>query len=377
MRPRMKDVFWERSGAELRLVYHAREPVRLDDPDGLVELLLDLLRKGSRTPQELADVVGVGLAAVNRVVAVLDRHRLLVDDERLGRVGGSNRDRYADDLSFFEPYATLAVGQEDMVERLQAAHVMVLGLGGVNAAVVAHLSGLGVDRLTLVDSGLIGQCDLAWQHMARQRDVGTRIVRRAAAWVRDVDPILQVDAVDEAVADVSALKATLDRYCPDLVVVDVPPGGFGSDSPIAPLDARGARAVDGTDGVDYWVNAACVAARVPFVRAAIGETGAMVYSVDPGRSACVACLMSAPGRGQSPVAVRLLCERPTPALRVGPVAGLLGSLAAFEAIRFLTEYEPPAYAGCPGHVDFAGGVDFRRVMWQRNVDCPVCGRLRR
>ena len=56
VRPKLKDVFWERSGAELRLVRDAQEQLRLDDPDGLVELLLDLLCKGSRTPPELAEI---------------------------------------------------------------------------------------------------------------------------------------------------------------------------------------------------------------------------------------------------------------------------------------------------------------------------------
>ncbi len=431
MRPRLKDVFWERSGAELRLVRDAQEQLRLDDPDGMVELLLDLLYKGSRTPPELAEVVGVPVAAVDRVVDVLDRHRLLVDDERAGRIGADARDRYADNLAFFDPYATLALGREDMLERLRTSHVLLLGLGGVNMTAAAQLCGLGVDRLTVVDAGTIGARDLGWQPFARSRDVGTPTVRRAAAWLREAEPSLHVDAVDSAVTGVSALAAMLDRYCPDLVVVDavapVMPGpvgrpvipgpvgrpvmagpaggsalhgsaahgstlhgsavhgamlhgspvpgalpGFAIGGPVGGGPALGD--VIGGDGVDVWVNAACVAAGLPFVRAIIGAASAAVYSVDPGRSGCVACMASGSASAQAPAVMRLVSERPGGGLHIGPVAGLLGSLVAFEAMRYLTGFEPPAYAGQPVQVEIHSGGGLRRLGWERSPSCPVCRR---
>jgi molybdopterin-synthase adenylyltransferase len=388
VRPKLKDVFWERSGAELRLVRDAQEQLRLDDPDGLVELLLDLLCKGSRTPPELAEIVGAPVAAVDRIVEVLDRHRLLVDDERTGRIGADTRDRHADDLAFFEPYATLALGREDMLERLRTAHVLLLGLGGVNMTAAVQLCGLGADRLTLVDTGTIVARDLGWQPVARSRDVGTRTVRRAAAWLRDTEPALHVDAVDSAVSGISTLAKMLDRYCPDLVVVDAvnplvsPSGGAANGGPAfvaanggpAFVAANGGSAVGdlGGEGVDAWVNAACVGAGLPFVRAIVGQIGATVYSVDPGRSGCVACLTSGPPSGQAPAVMRRLTERPGSGQRIAPMAGLLGSLVAFEAMRYLTGFEPPAYAGQPVDVEIGSGGVLRRLGWQRSPDCPVC-----
>ncbi|HZD96737.1 MAG TPA: ThiF family adenylyltransferase [Micromonosporaceae bacterium] len=402
MRPRLKDVYWERSGAELRLVRDAHEQLRLDDPDGMVELLLDLLFKGSRTPPELAEVVGVPVATVDRVVDVLDRHRLLVDDERAGRIGADTRDRYADNLAFFDPYATLALGREDMLERLRTAHVLLLGLGGVNMTAAAQLCGLGVDRLTVVDTGTIVARDLGWQPFARSRDVGTRTVRRAAAWLREAEPSLHVDAVDSAVGSASALSAMLDRYCPDLVIVDdvspfIPHGRGANGGPSVPTPTAGGSTgggpaprgsafggsalggsalgdIVGGDGVDVWVNAACVGAGLPFVRAIIGAAGAAVYSVDPGRSGCVACMGSGSANGQAPAVMRLLNERPGGGLHIGPVAGLLGSLVAFEAMRYLTGFEPPAYAGQPIRVEISSGGGLRRLGWQRSPSCPVCRR---
>jgi molybdopterin/thiamine biosynthesis adenylyltransferase len=350
----LKDVVWERHGAELSLIYDAREQARIDDPDGVLELLLDLLRKGSRTPPELAEVVGMSIDTLNRVVGVLDGHRLLVDDDRAGRIAADSSDRYADTLAFFERYATLGVGREDMQERMQTAHVLVLGLGGVNATVVGQLCGFGVDRLTLADAGTVGMRDLARQHLARWRDVGARTARRAAVWVRDIDPSMQVDTIDAGVSGAAALGAVLDRYCPDIVVADV----------------------DGSVDVDTWMNAACVAAGIPFVRAATKHSTAMVYSVDPGRSACVACV-AGPAAAQSAEAIRLLRERPGAGLGIGPIAGMVASVSALEILRYITGFEPPAYAGAPVRIEIGAGVDIRTVPWRRDPSCPACGRIDR
>ena len=308
MRPRLKDVFWERSGAELRLVRDAQEQLRLDDPDGMVELLLDLLCKGSRTPPELAEVVGVPVAAVDRVVDVLDRHRLLVDDERAGRIGADTRDRYADNLAFFDPYATLALGREDMLERLRTAHVLLLGLGGVNMTAAAQLCGLGVDRLTVVDAGTIVARDLGWQPLARSRDVGTPygpesggVVARGRAVAarrcrrlgghqrlglgRDARPLLsrprrrrrrRSGHPARSRSEQRTRRARSDRGWFDCQWFCC--GRFG---PRRHCRRRRFRRVG---------ERRVCRAGLPFVRAIIGAAGAAVYSVDPGRSGCVACM---------------------------------------------------------------------------------------
>src|SRR2546430_7638392 len=51
--------------------------------------------------------------------------------------------------------------------------------------------------------------------------------------------------------------------------------------------------------------------------------------------------------------VRLHGTRPRTNRGIGPVAGLLGPLAAFEVLRYLTRFEPPAYAGAPLMIDLA------------------------
>jgi len=69
---------------------------------------------------------------------------------------------------------------------------------------------------------------------------------------------------------------------------------------------------------------------------------------------------------------RLLRQRPPVNRGIGPVAGLLGALAAFEALRYLTGFEPPAYAGRPLIIDFAAGCATEQVQWHHRSDCAAC-----
>jgi molybdopterin/thiamine biosynthesis adenylyltransferase len=351
MHPRLKDVFWRRRGAELNLVYGAREQLRLDDRDGTVELLLDLLRTGRRTPGELAFTVGTPIAAVEQLIGVLDQHRLLVDDDRARRVGDF-LDRHAVANSFFVPHATLEVAAYDMLERMHVAHVLVLGVGEVGIEVAAQLTALGVGQLTVADARLGGGGDIPGPVLAQRSGDDMSVVQRVVARAGTINPSVLVVGVEGAVSDAAMLGALLDRHGPDVLVADLGRAG----------------------GVDLRVNASCVDRLVPFTCASIGQTGALIYSVDPGHSACLACVCSGPAAAQDARAVSVLYERPSPALCIPPVAGLVSSLVVLEVLRYVTGFEPPAYANQPMHIEFAAGGSMHRLAWRRDRSCPACCR---
>jgi molybdopterin/thiamine biosynthesis adenylyltransferase len=357
MRPEFKDVRWERIGPDLRLVYDTKDQLLIEDADIAVENLLELLREGGRTPAELAVALGVPVDDVLAAVELLDSHRLLEDADRLGRISPSDHERYFSNLAFFESFATLAGSREDMHERLRSSHVLVLGTGGLNSNTIPHLCGMGVGRFTLLDRDAVEARNFARQYLYRWADIGASKVDRAAEWVRQFDPTVDVTAVNAVIDGVDAVAALVDRVNPDIVM-------SGVDTPV---------------DIDLWVNAACVAAGTPFVRGGMWVTQGSVVSVDPGRSACIACvalpegLTSAdPDYDQQLAALRLVRQRPRTNRGIGPVAGLLGALSAFEVLRYLTGFEPPVYAGRPVIVDFSAGCATEQVTWSRDAMCAVC-----
>lgn len=365
MRPRLKGVVWERDGDDLRVVYDRRDPMAVADPDGAVEALLGLLREGGRTPAELAAELAAGGRAIGAddvaaALGVLDEHRLVEDGDRLGRLGPGRVERDFSNLAFFESFASLGHSREDFCRRLAETHVLALGTGGLNSNTLPHLCGLGVGKLTLLDQDVVEPRNFARQYFYRWSDIGARKVQRAADWVRGFDPAIEVEAIDARIDGPEQLGELLDRLAPDAV----------------------AAGIDDPPNVDEWVNAACVPRGIPFVRGGMWVTEGIVWSVDPGRSACNQCAVPArrdesasadPSLAEVLAGIRLHDTKPRTNRGIGPVAGLLGSFGAFELLRYLTGFEPPAHAARPLVIDFADGCATRRYSWPRDPACPVCG----
>jgi hypothetical protein len=61
---------------------------------------------------------------------------------------------------------------------------------------------------------------------------------------------------------------------------------------------------------------------------------------------------------------------------IGPVAALLGSLVAFEALRYLTGYEPPRAAATDVIIDLTDSWRQHRLAWRPDPDCVLCRRAR-
>ncbi|GAB2934849.1 HesA/MoeB/ThiF family protein [Streptomyces mayteni] len=355
MRVTLKECVWETVGDDLLVVRDAREAVTLGDPTGQVAALLDELSGAARTAAELsAALVARGFAVTEAEVADgltgLDSLGLVEDAE--GRwLGEPTADaRHFSNLSFFGAYAGLDRPRAEFVRRLRAAHVLVLGVGGGGSTLVQCLAGLGVGRLTLVDRDRVEPRNFARQFLYRHRDVGRAKTERAAEWVREYDPTIEVRAVERWISGPGDLADLAEG-------VDLIAGG-----------------VDGHPDAGLWVNEAAVRAGVPFVGGGGTPSQIMYQSVIPGRTPCLACdAADRPAPGSSAGAALRLAEKIELSNPLtGPMATLIGSLVAFEAKRHLTGFEPPRAAGGRIVLDLREGLAPSWQPFTRNPDCPVC-----
>lgn len=369
LRPQLKDVSWgQSSDEELTVVYDQREPLLVSDPGGQIQRFLELLREGSRSVDELSLAMSsagepITVEDVWSVLDVLDEYRLVVDGARLGRYDGELADRHFSNLAFFETFASLAVSQEDMVDRVRGAHVLVLGTGGLNSTTIPHLAGAGVGRLTVADRDVVEAKNFARQYLYTWEQIGRPKVEEAAQWVRRFDPSIEVEARHLDVTGTASVTALLDELSPDLVM-------SGIDTPRE---------------VDLWVNDACMAKGVPVVRGGMGISTAGVWSVWPDHSPCRRCLAlqadaandaalgAAAGDDVHALAAQRISDgRPRVNRGIGPIAGLIGSFAAFEVLRYLTGYEEPQYAGRLLTIDLKNGCATTVRPWQRVATCAAC-----
>jgi len=222
--------------------------------------------------------------------------------------------------------------------KLKGASVLVSRVGGLGGIAAYELAAAGVGRLILAHAGNIKPGDLNRQLLMTHDALGTSRVECAARRLRELNPRVEVIAIAEnaSTANADRLVAMAD------VVVDA-----------APLFAE-----------RYALNAAAVRQRKPLVEAAMYELSAQVTTVQPGRSACLACRVPEPPPDWS---------RQFPVF--GAVSGTAGCLAAIEVIKLITGIGEPLTDRLL--VCEFREMGFRVFRTKRRAGCPVCDALPR
>ncbi len=219
-------------------------------------------------------------------------------------------------------------------QRLRAARVAIVGLGGVGAPAALYLAAAGVGALRLIDDDDVGLSNLQRQIAFAEQDVGAPKVEAGAARLTALNPHVEIETAAERLTPDNA--AWLLEGC-DLVI-------------------------DGTDdfGTRFATNAACVAARVPLVSGALGRWSGQV-GVFAGRP-CYRCLVAeAPPEAETCARVGV----------VGALAGVVGSMAALEAIKLITGAGEALTGRLLIYDGLAGTA--RTVAVAADPACPVCG----
>lgn len=219
-------------------------------------------------------------------------------------------------------------------QRLKAARVGVVGMGGVGAPAALYLAAAGVGALRLIDHDEVGLSNLQRQIAFSEQDVGDLKVEAGAARLAALNEHVGIEPAAERLTPNNA--AWLLEGC-DVVI-------------------------DGTDdfGTRFATNAACVAAGIPLVSGALGRWTGQV-GVFAGRP-CYRCLVAdAPPDAETCARVGV----------VGALAGVVGSMAALEAIKLITG-AGEALAGRLLIYDGLAGTA-RTVSLAADPACPVCG----
>lgn len=223
-----------------------------------------------------------------------------------------------------------------MLDKLAGATVAMVGMGGLGCASAPYLAAAGVGRLVLIDPGRVAPTDLGRQILYGAADVGALKVDAAAARLRAQSPGLSI--VRHAVA-------------------------LGLDS--ADTLLGGATVV--VDGLDDGrmrdvLNAWAVRGGAPVVfGGALGYEG-QVTVVPPGGRPCLACLFGSVADAPAECSVAGV---------LGPLVGVVGSLQAGEALKWILGVGQ-ALTGRLWLVDLFTGAA-RVVPVPVRATCPVCG----
>jgi molybdopterin-synthase adenylyltransferase len=223
-------------------------------------------------------------------------------------------------------------------ERLLAARVLIVGLGGLGAPAALYLAGAGIGTLVLADHDDVDLSNLQRQIVHETGTIGVRKVESA--------------------------RRALARFNPDVRVLTVAERLEGErlEREVAAADV----VLDATDNfrTRQAINEVCWRAGKPLVSGAAIRWEGQVTVFDPRdpESPCYRCLY-ADGDDAA-----LNCAENGVA---APLVGVIGSLQALETIKLVCGTGEPL----TGHVLYfdAKWQEWRKLRLARAPGCPVCG----
>ncbi len=226
----------------------------------------------------------------------------------------------------------------DGQERLLAARVLILGLGGLGSPVAVYLAAAGVGQLVLADFDRVDLSNLQRQIVHRHADIGRAKVESARDGLLAINPEIEV----------IALNGVLE--------------GEALEQQVKLADA----VVDCTDNfaIRYALNAACVRQKTPLISgAAIRLEGQVaVYDLRDPDSPCYRCLYP---QGDD---TQLTCSESGV---LAPLVGMIGSTQALETLKVLAGFGKPL-VGRVLLLD-AKNMEWRALRLRRDPHCPECG----
>ena len=225
-------------------------------------------------------------------------------------------------------------GQQKIID----STILIIGMGGLGSPTALYLAAAGVGHIMIADFDQVELSNLQRQIIHRTSDIGDDKVNSAKAKLLELNPNIKVTIANEIVH-----TDNLSSLIKDVDIV-----------------------LDGTDNFEsrFEINKACVEFQKPLVSAAVIRLEGQIsvfkgYEID---QPCYQCLYSKEGgENESCVQNGVLA----------PVAGLVGTIQALQAIKVLLDLGEQL-CGVLLLVD-ALDLSFRKVKIVKDSECPICG----
>jgi len=222
-------------------------------------------------------------------------------------------------------------------QKLLDSRVLVIGAGGLGSSALLYLAAAGVGTIGIADFDKVDISNLQRQILYCEDDIG-KLKAKAASF-----RIVALNSDVKCVEYVNKISAK------NILVI------------IAEYDFI----IDATDTLKtkLLINDACVLAKKPFCHAgALGFSG-QVMTVIPYETTCLRCVID-----HEPQTAQPTCSQ---AGIIGAVVGVLGTLQALEAIKYLTQ---TGYLLTNSVLSFQGDMSrFHTLPLEKKQECEVCG----
>ena len=222
-------------------------------------------------------------------------------------------------------------------QKIMDATVLIVGMGGLGSPTALYLAAAGVGHLIIADFDQVELSNLQRQIIHQTKDIGDDKVNSAKNKLTELNPNIKITIANELIHT---------GNLPDLIKgVDI--------------------VLDGTDNFEsrFEINQICVEHQKPLVSAAVVrfEGQVSVFKGYENDKPCYQCLYSVEGEdNESCIDNGVLA----------PVAGLVGTIQALQAIKVILELGDQL-SGSLLLID-ALDLSFRKVKISKDLKCPVC-----
>jgi len=221
-------------------------------------------------------------------------------------------------------------------EKLNGAHVVIVGLGGLGSPAAMYLATSGIEKLTLIDDDQVDQSNLQRQIIHTENSIGKNKVTSAKETIEALNYDCSVNTIDKRLNEKELIKLLSDVN----VLVDC------CDN----FETR------------FLLNRVCFKTKTPLVSgSAIRWEGQLATFTMQENTPCYQCLYD------DNISTDQTCAQNGV---VGPVVGIIGSMQALEAIKVITG----AGALCVGELSLFDGLDmsFHKIKFSKKECCSVC-----
>jgi molybdopterin-synthase adenylyltransferase len=323
--------------------------IHIEEPDSGGRRLLGALAEGTRTEAELIEEFGA--KEVGDLLGQFEELGVVEDAADDDRIADSVVERFDRQLRYFSDITTGPTASECQA-RLENARIAVLGVGGLGGWTALNLACCGIGEMLLLDFDKVEMSNLNRQVLYSEADIGRFKAEAAAERLAGFNSALKVEPRVQRLDSEAAVAEAIAGY--DLVI-----------------DACDWPAHD----IERWINAACFAARVPFIAMShfppVARVGPLYV---PGVTGCFSC-QEIGYRRTFPlydIAVNQQRGKGSPAATLGPACSLIGGQIGLDIMHQLTGLAQPSTLGV-GHIYDLRTMTVDREPVVPEPSCPICG----
>lgn len=217
-------------------------------------------------------------------------------------------------------------------KKLKKARVLIAGAGGLGSPISLYLAAAGVGHLRIVDLDALSLSNLNRQILYTTEDQEHKKATAAAAALAKLNPHITIEGIVEKITADNIFQLAEDCT----LIMDA-------------MDNFSTR---------YFLNQAALKMKIPYIYGGINGLEGALTSIIPGRTACLQCIFpSAPSPSVTPA--------------LGATAGIIGTLQALEAIKYITGIGDLL---ADRLLIFDGSsMRFREIKTSSDPKCACCG----